>query len=63
MNESVNKLLRVRREIQMEIGRAPSNEEISRRIGIPVKEVQKIKIRAAANSTLGETGGVRKHLL
>lgn len=51
MDESVNKLLRARREIENEIGRAPTNDEISLRLGIPVKEVQKLKIRAAASSS------------
>jgi RNA polymerase primary sigma factor len=59
MDGSVNKLLRARREIEKEIGRAPTNEEISRRMSISVKEVQKLKIRSArAKSTLGETDGV-----
>ena len=59
MDGSVNKLLRARREIEKEIGRAPTNEEISRRMSISVKEVQKLKIRSArAKSTLGETPSV-----
>jgi RNA polymerase primary sigma factor len=48
IDESVNKFLRARVELESEIGRAPTNDEISRRMGIPVKEVQKLKIRAAA---------------
>jgi RNA polymerase primary sigma factor len=43
MNESMNKFLRATRELEKELGRAPSNEEISRRMDIPVEKVQKLK--------------------
>jgi len=47
MNESMNKFLRATRELEKELGRAPTNEEISRRMDIPVEKVQKLKtIRA-----------------
>ena len=51
LSESVSKFLRIRREIEHEIGRPPTNGEISRRMGIPQKEVQKLKIRIAASAT------------
>jgi RNA polymerase primary sigma factor len=43
MNESMNKLLRATRELEKELGRAPTNEEIGRRMDIPVEKVQKLK--------------------
>jgi len=43
MNESMNKFLRATRELEKELGRAPNNEEISRRMDIPVEKVQKLK--------------------
>lgn len=43
MNESMNKFLRATRELEKEMGRAPTNEEISRRMDIPVEKVQKLK--------------------
>jgi RNA polymerase primary sigma factor len=43
MNESMNKFLRATRELEKELGRAPSNDEISRRMDIPVEKVQKLK--------------------
>ncbi len=43
MNESMNKFLRATRELEKELGRAPTNEEISRRMDIPVEKVQKLK--------------------
>ena len=43
MNESMNKFLRATRELEKELGRAPSNEEIARRMDIPVEKVQKLK--------------------
>ena len=44
MNESVNQLLRANRELRKELGRVPTNEEISRRMNIPVEKVQQLKI-------------------
>jgi RNA polymerase primary sigma factor len=43
MNESMNKFLRANRELEKELGRAPTNDEISRRMDIPVEKVQKLK--------------------
>ena len=43
MNESMNKFLRATRELEKELGRAPTNEEISHRMDIPVEKVQKLK--------------------
>jgi RNA polymerase primary sigma factor len=43
MNESMNKFLRATRELEKEMGRTPTNEEISRRMDIPVEKVQKLK--------------------
>jgi RNA polymerase primary sigma factor len=43
MNESMNKFLRATRELEKELGRTPTNEEISRRMDIPVEKVQKLK--------------------
>ena len=43
MNESMNKLLRASRELDKELGRRPTNEEIGSRMDIPVEKVQKLK--------------------
>ena len=43
MNESMNKFLRASRELDKELGRRPTNEEIGRRMDIPVEKVQKLK--------------------
>ena len=43
MNESMNKFLRASRELEKELGRTPTNDEISRRMDIPVEKVQKLK--------------------
>jgi RNA polymerase primary sigma factor len=43
MNESMNKFLRATRELEKELGRVPTNEDISRRMDIPVEKVQKLK--------------------
>jgi len=43
MNESMNKFLRATRELEKEMGRQPTNDEISRRMDIPVEKVQKLK--------------------
>jgi RNA polymerase primary sigma factor len=43
MNESMNKLLRASRELEKELGRTATNEEISRRAEIPVEKVEKLK--------------------
>lgn len=43
MNESMNKFLRATRELEKELGRAPTNEDISRRMDISVEKVQRLK--------------------
>ena len=43
MNETMNKFLRATRELEKELGRVPTNDEISRRMDIPVEKVQKLK--------------------
>jgi RNA polymerase primary sigma factor len=43
MNESMNKFLRASRELEKELGRNPTNDEIGRRMEIPVEKVQKLK--------------------
>ena len=43
MNESMNKFLRATRELEKELGRAPNNEEIGKRMEIPSEKVQKLK--------------------
>ena len=43
MNESMNKFLRANRELEKEMGRAPTNDEIGRRMEIPAEKVQKLK--------------------
>ena len=43
MNESVNKFLRATRELEKKLDRVPTNDEISRRMDIPVEKVQKLK--------------------
>ena len=44
MNESINKFLRASRELGKELGRVPTNEEISRRLEVPLEKVQQLKI-------------------
>jgi RNA polymerase primary sigma factor len=43
MNEGMNKLLRSSRELEKELGHMPENDEIGRRMDIPVEKVQKLK--------------------
>jgi RNA polymerase primary sigma factor len=43
MNESMNKYLRATRELEKELGRTPTNDEIGHRMEIPVEKVQKLK--------------------
>jgi RNA polymerase primary sigma factor len=40
MNESMNKFLRASRELEKEMGRTPTNDEISRRMDIPVVSLE-----------------------
>ncbi len=43
MNESMNKFLRASRELEKELGRMPTNEEIGERMEITAEKVQKLK--------------------
>jgi len=43
INEGMNKLLRASRALEKELGHTPTNDEIGRRMDIPVDEVQKLK--------------------
>ena len=43
MNESMNKFFRATRELDKKLDRMPNNDEISRRMDIPVEKVQKLK--------------------
>ena len=43
MNESMNKFLRASRELEKEMGRAPTNDEIGKRMEITAEKVQKLK--------------------
>src|SRR6202790_3326412 len=43
MNESVNKFLRATRELEKKLDRVPNNDEISRRMDIPVEKVQNLE--------------------
>jgi RNA polymerase primary sigma factor len=43
MNESMNKFLRASRELEKELGRSPTNEEIGQRMEISAEKVQKLK--------------------
>jgi RNA polymerase primary sigma factor len=43
MNESINKFLRASRELEKELDHTPTNDEIGRRMDIPVEKVQKLK--------------------
>ena len=43
MNESMNKFLRASRELEKELGRVPTNEEIGERMEIGSEKVQKLK--------------------
>ncbi len=43
LNDSMNKCLRTSRELEKELGRTPTNDEIGQRMDIPVEKVQKLK--------------------
>ncbi len=43
MNESMNKFLRASRELEKELGRTPTNDEIGERMEISAEKVQKLK--------------------
>jgi RNA polymerase primary sigma factor len=42
MIETINKLVRAQRMLQQELGREPTNEELSRRLELPVNKVRKV---------------------
>ena len=44
MNETLNKFRRAARELEIELGHTPTNDEIGRRMDIPVETVQKLKM-------------------
>ncbi|MCC7305753.1 MAG: sigma-70 family RNA polymerase sigma factor [Alphaproteobacteria bacterium] len=44
MNESVNKLIRAQRELEKELGRKPTHEELSRRLGIKKEKIEKLEV-------------------
>jgi RNA polymerase primary sigma factor len=52
MNESMNKFFRASRELDKELGRRPTNEEVGRRIDITVEKVEKLKILSRCPVTL-----------
>ena len=43
MNESLNKFVRALRELEKELGRTPTNEEIGRRLDTPVRKIEELK--------------------
>jgi RNA polymerase primary sigma factor len=43
MNDSLNKLLRANRELEKELGREPTDDDIGRRIEMPVEKVKQLK--------------------
>ena len=42
MIETINKLVRAQRQLQQELGREPTTEELSRRLELPVNKVRKV---------------------
>jgi RNA polymerase primary sigma factor len=42
MIETINKLIRTQRQMQQELGREPSTEELSDRLGLPVHKVRRV---------------------
>jgi RNA polymerase primary sigma factor len=52
MNESLNKFRRANRELEKELSRAPTNDELSRRMDISVEKVQKLKTISRAPVSL-----------
>jgi RNA polymerase primary sigma factor len=44
LNDSINKSLRASRELEKELGRAPTNEEIGKRMEITAERVQRLKV-------------------
>ena len=42
MIETINKLVRAQRQLQQELGRDPSTEELSRKLELPLGKVRKV---------------------
>ena len=42
MIETINKLVRAQRQLQQELGREPTTEELGRRLELPVNKVRKV---------------------
>jgi len=58
MNENLNRLLRASRELEMELGRSPTSEEIGKSLDIPVQEIQKLKTIGRAPVSLDTPVGL-----
>lgn len=43
MVETINKLVRIQRQLVQDLGRDPSNEEIAEQMGLEVEKVQEIR--------------------
>jgi RNA polymerase primary sigma factor len=52
MNESMNKFRRASRDLEIELGCTPTNDEIGRRMDIPVEKVQQVKTISRAPVSL-----------
>jgi RNA polymerase primary sigma factor len=63
MNEALNKLTRTSRELVQEFGREPTNEEIARRMDLPVSKIRKIlevaRSPVSLETPVGEEGDNR----
>ena len=59
MIETINKLVRAQRQLQQELGREPTTEELSRRLELPVDKVRKV-LRIAQEPISLETRSVKK---
>ncbi len=63
MNEALNKLIRTSRGLVQEFGREPTNEEIARRMDLPVSKIRKIleftRSPVSLESPVGEGGDSR----
>jgi RNA polymerase primary sigma factor len=63
MNEALNKLIRTSRGLVQEFGREPTNEEIARRMDLPVSKIHKIleatRAPVSLETPVGEEGDSR----
>ncbi len=63
MNEALNKLTRTSRDLVQELGREPTNEEIARRMDLPVSKIRKIlevaRTPVSLETPVGEEGDSR----